>query len=151
MAGKNMEKKVIITVSGTQCLEDQEQEDIELMTEGAYEYAGDTGSFRYEESEITGMEGTTTEFQFSPAEVVISRKGTFASRMVFVEGRKNVFLYETPYGSATLGVDTHKITNKLGEHGGELNIDYTLQLDRMMVSRNRFLVKIKEQAVESDE
>ncbi|MCI9468795.1 MAG: DUF1934 domain-containing protein [Oscillospiraceae bacterium] len=146
-----MEKKVIITVSGTQCLEDQEQEDIELMTEGAYEYAGDTGSFRYEESEITGMEGTTTEFQFSPAEVVISRKGTFASRMVFVEGRKNVFLYETPYGSATLGVDTHKITNKLGEHGGELNIDYTLQLDRMMVSRNRFLVKIKEQAVESDE
>ena len=140
-----MEKKVIITVSGTQCLEDQEQEDIELMTEGAYEYAGDT------ESEITGMEGTTTEFQFSPAEVVISRKGTFASRMVFVEGRKNVFLYETPYGSATLGVDTHKITNKLGEHGGELNIDYTLQLDRMMVSRNRFLVKIKEQAVESDE
>ena len=144
-----MEKKVIITVSGTQCLEDQEQEDIELMTEGAYEYAGDTGSFRYEESEITGMEGTTTEFQFSPAEVVISRKGTFASRMVF--GRKNVFLYETPYGSATLGVDTHKITNKLGEHGGELNIDYTLQLDRMMVSRNRFLVKIKEQAVESDE
>ena len=146
-----MEKKVIITVSGTQCLEDQEQEDIELMTEGAYEYAGDTGSFRYEESEITGMEGTTTEFQFSPAEVVISRKGTFASRMVFVEGRKNVFLYETPYGSATLGVDTHKITNKLGEHGGELNIDYTLQLDRMMVSRNRFLVKIKAQAVESDE
>ena len=146
-----MEKKVIITVSGTQCLEDQEQEDIELMTEGAYEYAGDTGSFRYEESEITGMEGTTTEFQFSPAEVVISRKGTFASRMVVVEGRKNVFLYETPYGSATLGVDTHKITNKLGEHGGELNIDYTLQLDRMMVSRNRFLVKIKEQAVESDE
>ena len=146
-----MEKKVIITVSVTQCLDDQEQEDIELMTEGAYEYAGDTGSFRYEESEITGMEGTTTEFQFSPAEVVISRKGTFASRMVFVEGRKNVFLYETPYGSATLGVDTHKITNKLGEHGGELNIDYTLQLDRMMVSRNRFLVKIKEQAVESDE
>ena len=146
-----MEKKVIITVSGTQCLEDQEQEDIELRTEGAYEYAGDTGSFRYDESEITGREGTTTEFQFSPAEVVISRKGTFASRMVFVEGRKNVFLYETPYGSATLGVDTHKLTNKLGEHGGELNIDYTLQLDRMMVSRNRFLVKIKEQAVESDE
>lgn len=146
-----MEKKVIITVSGSQRIEDQEQEDIELVTEGSYDYAGDTGSFRYEESEVTGMEGTTTEFHVSPTEVVISRKGTFASRMVFVEGRKNVFLYETPYGSATLGVDTHKITNRLGEHGGELNIDYSLQVDRMMVSRNRFFVKIKEQAVGSND
>lgn len=142
-----MEKKVIITVSGSQCVEDQEQEDVELMTEGTYDYSAGTGSFQYEESEMTGMEGTTTQFQFSPSEVVISRMGTFTSRMVFVEGRQNVFLYETPYGSATLGVDTHKITNKLGEHGGELNIDYTLHVDRMMVSRNRFLVKIKEQAV----
>lgn len=142
-----MEKKVIITVSGSQCVEDMEEEDVELVTEGAYQYDGGIGSFRYEESEITGMEGTTTEFQVSPTEVVISRKGTVTSRMVFVEGRQNVFLYETPYGSATLGVDTHKITNKLGEHGGELNIDYTLHVDRMMVSRNRFLVKIKEQAV----
>ena len=142
-----MEKKVIITVSGSQRIEDREQEDVELMTEGLYEYGGGRGSFQYEESEITGMEGTVTRFLFSPSEVVISRTGAFTSKMVFVEGRKNVFLYETPYGSATLGVDTHKITNKLGEHGGELNIDYSLHVDRMMVSRNRFLVKIKEQAV----
>ena len=142
-----MEKKVIITVSGSQCLEDMAQEDVELVTEGAYHYDGGIGSFHYEESEITGMEGTTTEFQVSPTEVVITRKGTVTSRMVLAEGRQNVFFYETPYGSASLGVDTHKITNQLGEHGGELNIDYSLHVDRMMVSRNRFLVKIKEQAV----
>lgn len=142
-----MEKKVIITVSGSQSLDQGEQEDVELMTEGMYEYEGGTGRFAYEESEITGMEGTTTRFLCSPTEVVISRTGAVTSKMVFVEGRQNVFLYETPYGSATLGVDTHKITNKLGEHGGELNIDYTLHVDRMLVSRNRFLVKIKEQAV----
>lgn len=142
-----MEKKVIITVSGSQSLDQGEQEDVELMTEGMYEYEGGATRFAYEESEITGMEGTTTRFLCSPTEVVISRTGAVTSKMVFVEGRQNVFLYETPYGSATLGVDTHKITNKLGEHGGELNIDYTLHVDRMLVSRNRFLVKIKEQAV----
>ena len=47
----------------------------------------------------------------------------------------------------TIGVDTHKISNRLDEHGGELEIDYTLQFDRVMSSRNRFAVKIKEQAV----
>lgn len=146
-----MEKKVIITVSGSQCVEDAEQEDVELVTEGTYSFSGDTGSFQYEESEITGMEGTTTRFQFSPTQVVISRKGTVDSRMVFVEGRQNLFLYDTPYGSATLGVDTHKITNQMGEHGGALSIDYTLRADRMMISRNRFSVKIKEQAVDCNE
>ena len=114
-----MAKKVIITVKGTQALDEQGSEDIELIT----------------------------EFHFSPAEVTITRKGTVTSKMVFIEGRQNLFLYETPFGSATLGVDTRKITNTLTEHGGELDIDYSLHFDRMMVSQNRFLVKIKEQAV----
>lgn len=142
-----MAKKVIITVKGTQALDEQGSEDIELITEGEYTYRNGAGHFSYEESEITGMEGTTTEFHFSPAEVTITRKGTVTSKMVFIEGRQNLFLYETPFGSATLGVDTRKITNTLTEHGGELDIDYSLHFDRMMVSQNRFLVKIKEQAV----
>lgn len=142
-----MAKKVIITVKGTQALDEQGSEDIELITEGEYTYRNGTGHFSYEESEITGMEGTTTEFHFSPAEVTITRKGSISSKMIFVEGKQNVFLYETPFGSATLGIDTRKITNTLTEHGGELDIDYALHFDRMMVSQNRFLVKIKEQAV----
>lgn len=142
-----MNKKVLITVSGFQRLEGQEQDDIELITEGEYSYRNGRGMLRYEESEITGMAGTTTQFSFTPDEVVISRKGTTNSRMAFVEGRPNVFLYNTPYGSMTIGVDTHKISNRLDEHGGELEIDYTLQFDRVMSSRNRFAVKIKEQAV----
>ena len=55
VAGIDMEKKVIITVSGSQCLEDMAQEDVELVTEGAYHYDGGIGSFHNEESEITGM------------------------------------------------------------------------------------------------
>lgn len=142
-----MVKKVIITVKGTQTLDEHGDEDIELITEGEYSYQDGAGRFSYEESEITGMEGTTTEFSFSPAEVTITRKGTVSSKMIFIEGRQNVFLYETPYGSATLGIDTRKITNTLTEHGGVLDIDYALHFDRMMISQNRFLVKIKEQAV----
>ena len=142
-----MSKKVIISVKGTQAMEDVESEDVELITEGEYSYRNGRGTFRYEESEMTGMDGTTTVFKFSPEEVVISREGTVSSRMVFVEGRRNIFLYETPFGSATIGIDTHKITNTLNEQGGELNIAYSLYFEQMLVSRNQFLVKIKEQAV----
>lgn len=142
-----MSKKVIITVTGSQTFQDQEQDHTELITEGEYSYRGGRGMIRYEESEITGMEGTTTQFRFTPQEVIITRKGALSSKMVFVEGKQNVFLYNTPYGSATLGIDTHKITSSLNEQGGELDIDYTMHFDRMMATRNRFTIKIKEQAV----
>ena len=141
-------KNVIITVRGIQITADEPAADMELITEGEYTFDDGVGFFTYEETEITGMAGTTTRFDFSPTEAVITREGTVSSKMVFVEGKVNVFLYNTPYGSMTMGIDTHKIENKLTEHGGTIDIDYTLSFDRMVVSRNRFNVKIKEQAVE---
>ena len=138
---------VLLTIRGEQYYDHAEPDATELLTEGTMTLAEDGITLCYQETALTGMEGTTTEFHFSPAEVTITRKGTVTSKMVFIEGRQNLFLYETPFGSATLGVDTRKITNTLTEHGGELDIDYSLHFDRMMVSQNRFLVKIKEQAV----
>lgn len=141
-------KNVIITVEGIQVLADAPEDNVQLITEGEYTYQDGCGHFTYEETEITGMEGTSTSFDFTPDEVIISREGTVRNRMVFVQGKKNVFLYETPYGAMTMGIDTHSITSTLGPTGGQLDIDYTLSFDQVMVSRNRFIVKIKEQVAE---
>lgn len=140
-------KQVIITVNGIQVTADEPATDMELITEGTYTYENGTGWFTYEETEITGMEGTTTRFDFSPTEAVITREGSVSSKMVFMEGKRNVFLYNTPWGSMTMGIDTHKIENSLTEQGGNIEIDYTLSFDRAPISRNRFSVKIKEQVV----
>ena len=141
-------KKVIITVNGIQITADEPAENMELITEGEYTFADGMGFFTYEETEITGMAGTTTRFDFAPTEAVITREGTVSSKMVFVEGKMNVFLYNTPYGSMAMGIDTHKIENKLTEQGGTIDIDYTLSFEHAVFSRNRFSVKIKEQALE---
>ena len=140
-------KHVLITVRGIQVTADEPATDMELVTEGEYTYDNGTGWFTYEETEITGMEGTTTRFDFSPTEAVITREGSVSSKMVFMEGKLNVFLYNTPWGSMTMGIDTHKIESDLNEHGGSIEIDYTLSFDRAPLSRNRFSVKIKEQVV----
>ena len=140
-------KHVIITVKGIQITADEPATDMELVTEGEYTYENGTGWFTYEETEITGMEGTTTRFDFTPGEAVITREGSVSSRMIFMEGKRNVFLYNTPWGSMTMGIDTHKIENSLTEQGGNIEIDYTLSFDRAPISRNRFSVKIKEQVV----
>ena len=140
-------KHVIITVKGIQVTADEPATDMELVTEGEYTYENGTGWFTYQETEITGMEGTTTRFDFTPGEAVITREGSVSSKMIFMEGKRNVFLYNTPWGSMTMGIDTHKIENCLTEQGGSIEIDYTLTFDRAPISRNHFSVKIKEQVV----
>lgn len=141
-------KKVMITVNGIQITADEPATDMELVTEGEYSFADGGGFFVYQESELTGMEGTTTRFEFSPGQAVIIREGTVSSRMEFAEGKPNLFLYNTPWGSMSMGINTHKIQSSLTEQGGSIEIDYTLTFERSELSRNRFSVKIKEQAVE---
>ena len=83
----------------------------------------------WQESELTGMEGTKTSLCVQPRSVVLSREGTLNTRMEFEEGRKRYFLYETPFGSATMGLNTRRIVNRLGAHGGEIEIDYSVDMD----------------------
>ena len=138
-------KDVIISITGVQHAEDGERDSIELVTDGKYCFTGEETFFSYMESELTGLEGTRTSFSIGPLGVIMSREGNLNTRMVFQEGKKHYFLYETPYGSMTMGVDTHKIKNCLGEHGGDMEIDYVLDFDHAVVGRNKFRIHVQEQ------
>ena len=139
-------KDVIISITGSQYAEQDSDEAMELVTDGQYCFKNGRGKLTYKESALTGMEGTVTSFLISPGEVILSREGTLTSRMVFREGTKNTFLYDTPYGSTTMGLDTHRISSSLGEGGGELEIDYIVDLDHTVVGRNRFKINVRERA-----
>ena len=138
-------KDVIISITGVQRAEDGERDSIELVTDGKYCFTREETFFSYMESELTGLEGTRTSFSIGPLGVIMSREGNLNTRMVFQEGKKHYFLYETPYGSMTMGVDTHRIKNGLGEHGGDMEIDYVLDFDNAVVGRNKFRIHVREQ------
>ena len=59
-----MEKPVIISVRGTQQSNPEEKEDVmELVTQGVLSGSQEEGYvLSYQESELTGLEGTTTTF-----------------------------------------------------------------------------------------
>ena len=139
-------KDVIISITGSQYAEQDSDDAMELVTDGQYCFKNGRGKLTYKESALTGMEGTVTSFLISPGEVILSREGTLTSRMVFREGTKNTFLYDTPYGSTTMGLDTHRISSSLGEGGGELEIDYIVDFDHTVVGRNRFKINVRERA-----
>ena len=70
-----MEKNVIISIKGVQRLEDADPDTMELVTEGRLEQDGNSYTLSYQESELTGLEGTLTTFQVEPDRVTLLRVG----------------------------------------------------------------------------
>ena len=123
---------------------------IDFTTDGLYTFDGSTACLTYQESEVTGMEGTRTSVIVMPDQVVVDRDGAVTSRMIFRPGEKHAFLYDTPVGSATMHMDTRNMNARFNEHGGHMEIDYVLDMEHAFVSRNQFHLTVKEQKQRRD-
>lgn len=140
-----MHDNVIISIKGRQVNENGPDE-MELVTEGRL-ICNDKGVLvSYQETELTGLEGTTTLLRINGPVVTLLREGTVNSQMVFEEGRRHLSMYETPYGSMSVGISTRRVKNTIGETGGELEIDYAIEIDNLMVGRNFFSMQVKRDA-----
>ena len=140
-----MDKSVIISIRGVQSLNDDPPEVIELVTEGRLMDCGDAGyTLSYQESEITGLEGTLTTFQVEPDCITHMRMGEFNSQMVFQPGRRHFSMYDTPYGALSIGVNTKKMRADLDENGGEIEIDYAIEIDHAVAGENTFRIDVRE-------
>lgn len=139
-----MTKDVMISIRGLQEYENADNDSIELVTAGTLERTEHGYSLSYQESAITGMEGTTTSFEISPRMVTLTRTGMVCSQMVFEAGRRHLSLYQTPYGSMEVGVAARSVRSTIGEQGGELEIDYAIDIDHALAGENTFHIKVKE-------
>ena len=140
-----MDKSVIISIRGIQSLNDDPPEVVELVTEGRLMDCGDAGyTLSYQESEITGLEGTLTTIQVEGEQVTLMRMGEFNSQMVFQEGRRHLSMYNTPYGAMSVGVNTRHLLADLSDKGGDIEIDYAIEIDHAIAGRSVFQIKVRE-------
>ena len=126
--------QVVITIEGSQAdiMEQEPDELVQFSTDGEYSCTDGCGVLTYPESELTGMAGTLTTI-------------TFTRRMVFAPGARNTFLYQTPYGTSTVGLETQRYRSTLGEHGGVLDLLYVVDFDHACANRNRLKITVREQ------
>ena len=137
-----MRDNVIISIKGKQVNENGPDE-MELVTEGRM-ICNDKGVLvSYQESELTGLQGTTTMLRINGPVVTLLREGTVNSQMVFEEGRRHLSMYETPYGSMSVGINTRRVKNTIGEFGGDLEIDYAIEIDNLVTGRNHFFMNVR--------
>ena len=139
-----MMKDVLISINSIHSYDQADEDSLEFTTDGYYYYDGENGCLSYMESEVTGLEGTRTSVIVMPDQVVVDRDGTVTSRMIFREGLKNSFQYSTPFGAATLGIDTRRIRREMDEKGGRVEIDYVVDMEHAVVARNKFQITVQQ-------
>lgn len=135
---------VLLTIRSEQHYEDTEPDSIELMTEGTLTATGEGALLlTYQESELTGLEGTTTTFEIRGPQVILSRTGSVNSQMVFEEGKQHTSLYETPFGELAIDVRTSRLRHSLTERGGLMDLQYSISVDHSVTGRNAFRIRVR--------
>ncbi len=140
-----MEKEVIISIVGKQEVGDGPAERMELVTRGWMRWEDGIYTLTYQESEVTGLEGTMTTIQVEQEEerVTLTRVGEYNSEMVFEEGERHLSLYHTPFGAVSMGVNTRHLLAELDDDGGCVEVEYTLEVEGTVVGRNTFQIRAK--------
>ena len=132
-----------ISILGSQMSPGSEEEKFELITEGTFECEDGKTEISYKDSETTGFAGSQTTFIVEAEKITLVRDSWYGGDMVFDESEKHHFLYQTPFGSLTMGVATERVSSELGEDGGNLQIKYALDVDNVVISRNSFNITVK--------
>ena len=134
---------VMLSIRGEQYFDGIDPDAQELMTEGTMTLTEDGMVLSYQETALTGMEGTTTRFQIQGPRVILTRSGTVNSQMVFEEGRQHTSLYETPFGELSVDIQTSVLKHNLTERGGLMEIKYSIAVEHTVTGRNCFKNRVR--------
>lgn len=140
-----METNAWITLSGRQTI-DGEEDNFELTTAGKYVKQGEKYYISYEGSEITGYDKSTTTLKIKENNVSMIRfgeDGAAASQMIFEPNRQYTGIYKTPYGSLNVDIYTNQMRVEVDDDGGEVELDYVIQLNSAQSVKNHLRVYIR--------
>lgn len=138
-----MMRKVMLSVRGKQSYPGQDPEIIELVTEGTMTDIPGGWDISYEESDLTGLAGTTTTFRVEPECVTLTRKGPLSSQMVFRRGVPHESLYQMPFGAMLITVCAHKLYFDLNEQGGTIDLVYAIEIENSAAGTIEYHLDIK--------
>lgn len=124
-----MKHAVLLSIRGKQNYPGQDPEVIELVTEGTMTAVPNGWDVSYEESDLTGLTGTTTTFRVEPGCVTLTRTGPLNSQMVFREGVHHESLYQMAFGAMMISVCASKVDFDITEQGGTIDLVYAIDIE----------------------
>lgn len=136
-----MEKSAVISIRSFSDLDKDEV--IEVVTPGKFHLGESEFKAVYEESEISGMDGTTTTLVIKDDVLVLEREVSTSTRMEFKKGEDVISLYNTPYGMMNINISTKELDIDMDEDGGVIYTKYVLGLEGQPGITTELKVKIR--------
>lgn len=137
-------KQVTIKIKSTQMATDGDKDTIELVTEGKYYEKNNCLFLVYDESELSGMEGSTTTVKIKDQQVMMKRFGTNESELVFEQGETHATIYKTPFGSMDMEIITSEVTVAMGENCiDEIELCYDIRIAQNTETKNTISITVQ--------
>lgn len=123
---------------------DLDREDIiEVITPGSLEKTDYGYKVQYEETKLSGMEGTITTVKIHDDKFILQREGTTTTQMEFIKDKTTISLYNTPYGMLDLKVHTEEIHIDISVNGGTVKAKYGMELSGQAPIMTDIIINIK--------
>ncbi len=123
---------------------DGEKNTIDFVTEASVYQKNHAIFMVYEETELSGMEGSKTMLKLKDKKVFMHRFGSVESKIIFDKENAYTSDYITPHGRFELKVETMNLDYDINEDGtGFISIDYKMVLENISSSENHLRIRIK--------
>lgn len=136
-----MKKRAIISLKS---FNDIDKEDvIEVITPGEFFVMENGFKAIYEETELSGMNGTTTTLTMVGDSLVLEREGSTSAKMDFKKGETSVSMYDTPYGILDLQIHTEHLKIDIDENGGDIMAKYSMEFSGQPAITTKLSVNVR--------
>lgn len=138
-------KEVVIKIKTVQYDNATQMSDvIELVTEAKYFKKNNSTYLVYEESELSGLEGTTTKIKINNNKVELKRIGKHDSNMVFEQDKRFESIMVTPMGNIPLEILTNRILYNQQDEPFDikLEIEYSISLRGLFQGKNVMKIEV---------
>lgn len=136
-------REVKLKIKGVQVDIHNEESITEITTEGKYYIKNEAKYYIYDESEVSGMENSTTTLKVQENKITMIRRGGNDSKLVFEKGKRYKTGYLTPYGVLDLELLTDKLEIDTVDSGkGHLKLEYRLNISGIEETKNYLSIDI---------
>ena len=124
-----MTKDVLISIRGIQFDNGEDGEKIESIQRGEYYHKNNTHYIMFEEI-IEGIDDTVKSMiKFKKGEMHLHKKGPINVNMEFLENKKTLTDYRTPFGSIVIGIEATKVEFEEEEKRIVAHVDYAMDVN----------------------
>ena len=135
-----MSKAIVLNIK-SEIVQNNKKDQIEFSSDGNYYEKNNKKYLSYDETELTGMEGSRVVLIIDESSIEMHRFGTTKAKMIFELGKKTKTNYKTPHGLFKMEVVTNQLIINLTE--GQIKIDYDLKIKGLSEGRNKLVINIE--------